>query len=108
MTSKRRKGFNSETHVKRGYRSVKGGEKELVEKLGRNDLCPCGSGKSFQEMLPQIRALSMGPIATNTGGNRNLSTPSLTDSIMRWCLYHGSGGRTVRSLIEIRANLGGR
>jgi len=27
------------------------GNKELYEKLGRNDLCPCGSGRSFQEML---------------------------------------------------------
>ncbi|MGO9590695.1 MAG: SEC-C metal-binding domain-containing protein [Candidatus Acidiferrales bacterium] len=27
------------------------GEKELVEKLGRNDPCPCGSGRRFQEML---------------------------------------------------------
>ncbi|MFC5861664.1 SEC-C metal-binding domain-containing protein [Acidicapsa dinghuensis] len=22
-------------------------EKELLEKLGRRDLCPCGSGRSF-------------------------------------------------------------
>jgi len=46
-------------------RFVRGGEKELVEKLGRNDLCPCstpqsgtlrgprrGSAKSFQALLP--------------------------------------------------------
>ncbi|MDQ2970718.1 MAG: SEC-C metal-binding domain-containing protein [Acidobacteriota bacterium] len=26
-------------------------EKELSEKLGRNDLCPCGSGRRFQELL---------------------------------------------------------
>jgi len=48
--SKRRKGFPSETHVKRGSRVVHG-EKELVEKLGRNDLCPCDSGRRFQEVL---------------------------------------------------------
>lgn len=59
VTSKRRKGFPSETQVKRGQRSVKGGEKELIEKLGRNDPCPCGSRRLFQEMLPQIRSLSM-------------------------------------------------
>jgi uncharacterized protein YecA (UPF0149 family) len=52
VTSKRRKGFPSETRVKRGLRFVRGGEKELVEKLGRNDPCPCGSGKSFQALLP--------------------------------------------------------
>ena len=46
ITSKRRKGFPSETQVKRGVRVVHG-NKELYEKLGRNDLCPCGSNRSF-------------------------------------------------------------
>ena len=50
--SKRRRGFPSENRVKRGYRVVHG-NKELEEKLGRNDLCPCGSGKRFQELLPR-------------------------------------------------------
>ena len=50
VTSKRRRGFPSETQVKRGQQLVHGG-KELVEKLGRNDLCPCGSGRCFQAML---------------------------------------------------------
>jgi uncharacterized protein YecA (UPF0149 family) len=54
ITSKRRKGFPSETQVKRGIRIVHG-NKELSEKLGRNDLCPCGSGRSFQELLPALR-----------------------------------------------------
>ena len=36
-----------------GDRVVRG-DKELVEKLGRNDLCPCGSGHRFQEMLYAI------------------------------------------------------
>src|SRR3546814_7261783 len=48
VTSKRRKGFPSETRVKRGLRFVRGGEKEMVEKPGRRDPCSCGSGKSFQ------------------------------------------------------------
>jgi uncharacterized protein YecA (UPF0149 family) len=52
-TSKRRRGFPSETHVKRGPRAVKRGEIELLERLGNNDPCPCGSGRRFQEMLPQ-------------------------------------------------------
>jgi len=56
ITSKRRKGFPSETQVKRGFRVVHG-DKELREKLGRNDLCPCGSGHSFQELLPALRAV---------------------------------------------------
>jgi uncharacterized protein YecA (UPF0149 family) len=46
ITSKRRRGFPSETRVKRGVRIVHG-TKELIEKLGRNDPCPCGSGRSF-------------------------------------------------------------
>ena len=46
ITSKRRKGFPSETQVKRGVRIVHG-NKELIEKLGRNDLCPCGSRRMF-------------------------------------------------------------
>jgi uncharacterized protein YecA (UPF0149 family) len=46
--SKRRKGFPSEPKVKRGVRIVHG-NKELTEKLGRNDLCPCGSGKRFKK-----------------------------------------------------------
>ncbi|MBN2533769.1 MAG: SEC-C domain-containing protein [Spirochaetales bacterium] len=44
--SKRRKGFPSETNVKKGTRIVHG-NKYLLEKLGRNDPCPCGSGKRF-------------------------------------------------------------
>jgi uncharacterized protein YecA (UPF0149 family) len=46
--SKRRKGVASETKVKRGVRIVHG-NKLLQEKLGRNDLCPCGSGKRFKK-----------------------------------------------------------
>lgn len=63
MTRKRRKGFPSETSVKRGERGVvtPGGlVKEFVEKLGRNDLCPCGSGRRFQEVLPEDGAVLMG------------------------------------------------
>ncbi|MEO6394877.1 MAG: SEC-C metal-binding domain-containing protein [Devosia sp.] len=39
--------------MKRGARVIHG-HVELAEKLGRNDLCPCGSGRLFQEMLPQV------------------------------------------------------
>jgi hypothetical protein len=42
--------------VRRGDRVVHG-DKELSEKLGRNDLCPCGSERRFQEMLPALRPL---------------------------------------------------
>ena len=39
ITSRRRRGFPSETQVKRGVRVVDGNQ-ELLEKLGRNDPCP--------------------------------------------------------------------
>jgi hypothetical protein len=42
--------------VKRGLRFVHG-DKELIEKLGRNDPCPC-SGLRFQALLPEERPLS--------------------------------------------------
>ncbi|WP_271025597.1 MULTISPECIES: SEC-C metal-binding domain-containing protein [Rhizobium] len=28
-----------------------------MEKLGRNDPCPCGSRRRFQELLPEIGAV---------------------------------------------------
>ncbi|MDH5557314.1 MAG: SEC-C metal-binding domain-containing protein [Alphaproteobacteria bacterium] len=31
------------------------GDKELIEKLGRNDPCPCKSGRRFQALLHEIR-----------------------------------------------------
>ncbi|RUM23089.1 hypothetical protein EFQ99_23950 [Rhizobium vallis] len=56
VTSKRRKSFPSEARVKTGSQIVHG-DVELIEKLGRNDPCPCGSGRRFQELLPAIRPL---------------------------------------------------
>jgi hypothetical protein len=44
--------------VKRGLRFVHG-DIELIEKLGRNDPCPCGSGKRFQALLHVF-----GPVST--------------------------------------------
>ena len=46
--SKRRKGYPSEARVKRGSWAIRGGEVELVERLGNNDLCPCGSMRRFK------------------------------------------------------------
>src|SRR3954468_9890872 len=47
ITSKRRKGFPSETQVRRGVRVVHG-DKELEERLRPNHPCPCGSGRRFR------------------------------------------------------------
>lgn len=55
-TSKRRRGYPSKTAVKRGPRTVHG-HKELVEKLGKEDPCPCGSGLRFQAVLSQQRQI---------------------------------------------------
>jgi hypothetical protein len=52
-SSKLWKGYPSETRVKRGLRIVHG-EKELFEKLGRNDLCPGGSARRFQKVLHAV------------------------------------------------------
>ncbi|GAA4025014.1 hypothetical protein GCM10022280_27360 [Sphingomonas swuensis] len=73
--AKRRKGFPSETRVKRGLRFVRGGTKELIEKLGRNDPCPCGSNLRFQALLPDQRPLSMGRSGRITGGEGRGSLP---------------------------------
>ena len=72
--------FNSETRVKRGPRLVHG-DKELLEKLGRNDLCPCGSGRlfkrccltsrSFQRSRPLLaRVRPDGPRGAGPGATR--------------------------------------
>jgi len=42
--------------VKRGDRGVRG-EVEFIEKLGRNDMRPCGSGRRFQALLHARRQL---------------------------------------------------
>ena len=63
-SSKRRRGFPSETCVKRGLRIVHN-DKELLEKLGRNDPCPCGSGRQFRNCC--LRK----PLATGDGARRN-------------------------------------
>ena len=71
--SKRRRGYPSETRVKRGDRGVQtpAGFKDFEEKLGRNDLCPCGSGKCFQEVLPAIRQALTAHTGTSIAANDN-------------------------------------
>jgi hypothetical protein len=50
--------------VKRDHRIVHG-DKELFEKLGRRDPCPCGSGRKFQGMLPYLTLVSSSEAITN-------------------------------------------
>jgi hypothetical protein len=51
-------GSSSESSVKRGDRVIGTGT-ELVEKLGRNDPCPCGTGRRFPPVLPPIQMLGL-------------------------------------------------
>lgn len=55
--------------MKRGLRFVHGGEKELVEKLGREDPCPCRSGKRFQAVLHVLRPVSTARSGRTIGGS---------------------------------------
>jgi tRNA-splicing ligase RtcB len=55
-----------------------GGTRELVEKLGRNDPCPCGSARSFQALLPAQRLLLTASTATTIGVDR----PTMKDKLM--------------------------
>lgn len=64
VTSERRKGFLSESHVKKGHRVVHC-DKEFTEKLGRNDRCPYGSRRLLQSLLPsQGRLLTVPSVTT--------------------------------------------
>ncbi|MFI5457576.1 MAG: SEC-C metal-binding domain-containing protein [Isosphaerales bacterium] len=59
-------GILSEAHVKPGRRVVHG-DKELHERLGRNDFCPCGSGRRFKRCCRNtgcFRRRSEGPLRT--------------------------------------------
>ena len=51
--------------MKRGVQIVHG-DVELMEKLGRNDPCPCGSARRFQEVLYAKRPLSTASLETTT------------------------------------------
>jgi len=42
---------------------------ELIEKLGRDELCPCGSGRRFQAVLSRRRPLLTGRCAISTGAS---------------------------------------
>ncbi|MEW4449243.1 SEC-C metal-binding domain-containing protein [Qipengyuania sp. JC766] len=42
----------------------------MLEKLGREDPCPCGSGKRFQAMLHEIGPVSTAPSGGTIGGER--------------------------------------
>ncbi|MCB1628763.1 MAG: SEC-C domain-containing protein [Xanthomonadales bacterium] len=43
----------------------------MLEKLGRNDPCPCGSGRLFQALLPPFGQLLTGSTAITMCGRPN-------------------------------------
>ena len=75
--------------MRRGDRVVHG-DKELIEKLGRNDLCPCRSGRRFQKMLPAIRPFRR--------QRAQLLCPGLTPATSSWrlCIRTWRVGRAAR------------
>jgi hypothetical protein len=94
ITRKRRKSFPSETQVRCGDRVVHG-DVELTEKLGRNDLCPCGSGRRFQTLLHGIGTLrwrqprllfsgSDGPVSSAADPTHPLLSHSKIESTVRY------------------------
>jgi hypothetical protein len=50
--SKRRQASHPRSRVKRGLRTVKGGEIELLERLGEQRPMPMRVRRRFQELLP--------------------------------------------------------
>jgi len=90
--SKRGRVSLSETHVKRGDRRI-GLDKELVERLGRNDPCPCGSGRRFQALLPVERTVrwlrapllpeGLAVLATGAGAIAQLRSRAAVDEVTR-------------------------
>jgi hypothetical protein len=105
VTSKRRKGFPSEARVKRGERVV-GGSKELLEKLGRNDPCPCNSGHRFQTLLHahrrvrrlRPRALLLGSLRGARRASRDESLCTAPNSALQRTGTHKVLGRGRPSL----------
>ncbi len=98
-SSKRRKGYPSETRVKRGARCVHG-DKELLEKLGWKDPCPCGSGRRFQELLHALWMLLTGAGAASEGEKphfsqkaREMGTPGRSHFVSRLGVWSGLGRR---------------
>ena len=88
--SKRRRGYNSETRVKHGQRIVHG-DKELIEKLGRNDPCPCLSGRRFQSMLSETERVLL--TGSTTNARRNLHCG------IGCCQQNGIGGMHAVRLV---------
>ncbi|MEW6435877.1 MAG: SEC-C metal-binding domain-containing protein [Pseudomonadota bacterium] len=62
------------------------GDKELVEKLGRRDPCPCGSGRRFQRLLPHLASVSSIRIITSASNE----PPAFTRGrLILFCLGRG-------------------
>jgi len=54
--------------------------RKLVERLGRKDLCPCGSGRRFQELLPAFRGILMVPTGATSFRSKDIEGRSEPDA----------------------------
>jgi hypothetical protein len=92
--------------VKRGTRTI-GLDKELIEKLGGSDPCPCGSGRRFPQLLPRERPLRRGAgrllrprVKTSSRGTQRGEDPQGTARSHRGgrdTLHHRPGRPYIRS-----------
>lgn len=57
------------------------GDKELLEKLGRNDPCPCGSGKRLKKCCLRL-GCTTAHSATTT--NDNCKTSQVSETWLVW------------------------
>ena len=90
-SGKRRKGSHPRPTSSAGFRVVHG-DKELHEKLGRNDPCPCGSGRRFQEMLHAVRALRRMRQMEEPGPEADRFNPKAPVAIARHACGHKHDG----------------
>jgi hypothetical protein len=82
--------------VKRGDRVING--KELIERLGRNDPCPCGSGRRFQAVLHARRQLSMGHSVTSIAATEGSIGAASAAPIGSYAL---NGGGTIPTPVPV-------
>ena len=88
-------GYASETRVERGARCVHG-DKELLEKPGRKDPCPCGAGRRLQELLHALRMLLTGAGAGITSASEGPRRRNRSSFVFGFAALRHGGGSRVR------------
>jgi hypothetical protein len=84
------------------------GNKELIEKIGRNDPCPCGSGRRFQELLHvEQRFRRIRPASLLSGSETAKRVSGTWDSACRVEITRGPdapNGTPVESFTDVPRN----